>query len=213
MPEEDIPCIGITQILADDFQYANMLGSTIKPLGVARVTPDGAIAACVSAHIVPKTNQLSRASMQTNCIALTSTNLGTCYYSGPGAGGAATANSVVSDMVAVAQSSGPNEPFPLQSEATISKDFYGRFYVRFMIQEGLGIIRDVGAAAAECNVSIHSILQTPVEDPARMPFVVVTDGGLLSEVQAMCSKVEKLPFCLEPAMVMPILDEAVSSAV
>lgn len=42
-------------------------------------------------------------------------------------------------------------------------------------RDDLGIIKRVGELAAENGVSIHAILQNPIEDPSNVDFVVTTD--------------------------------------
>lgn len=42
-------------------------------------------------------------------------------------------------------------------------------------RDDLGIIKRVGELAAENGVSIHAILQNPIEDMANVDFVVTTD--------------------------------------
>ena len=42
-------------------------------------------------------------------------------------------------------------------------------------RDDLGIIKRVGELAADNGVSIHAILQNPIEDVANVDFVVTTD--------------------------------------
>lgn len=42
-------------------------------------------------------------------------------------------------------------------------------------RDDLGIIKRVGELAAENGVSIHAILQNPIEDVQNVDFVVTTD--------------------------------------
>lgn len=205
VPEDKIPCYGITRVSAIDFQYAETLKATVKILGVGTLNSDGSVSAHVSTCIVPYTNQHARISGVTNCVAVTSENLGTCFYSGPGAGRFPTANSVINDMVAIAKGAGRGDPFPLNSEARLESETHGRFYIRFIIKDGLGIIREVGRLAEESSISINAILQLPIEDVNSVPFVLTTDATTRSAVTNFCTAFQKLPFCLESPLVMPIL--------
>lgn len=45
----------------------------------------------------------------------------------------------------------------------------------FAFRDDLGIIKRVGELAADNGVSIHAILQNPIEDPSHVDFVVTTD--------------------------------------
>lgn len=206
VPEESIPCLGITRITTDDFTYAAQLGATVKILGVGTQQDDGSVSAYVSVCVVPLTNQLAGIGGCLNCVAVTSQNLATCVYSGPGAGRFPTANSVVNDMVMIATGGGRGDPFPRNTNANVVKDIPGRFYVRFMIREGLGVVSRLGAIAEKNGVSINSVLQVPNADPNNMPFVMVTDPTTLSAVNALCAEFGTQSFCLEPPLVMPIFD-------
>merc|ERR1712216_110133 len=103
-----------------------------------------------------------------NCVSVESDNLGDTFFSGKGAGRFPTANSVVNDMVAMSTGNvGP--PFPVQSEATIVSEVTGRFYIRLVIQDGIGIIKVLGELAERAQISVHSIHQTPIIDPKKVP--------------------------------------------
>lgn len=204
VPEEMIPCTGITRLTADDFKYAKQLQSSIKILGVGQLNEDGSVSAYVSVCMVPLTNPLSSVSGPMNSVAVTSNNLTTCQYIGPGAGRFPTANSVVNDMVMIAMG-GCGSPFPLNREAPIKSDVIGRFYVRFVICDSLCIMRVLGELAEKAGISIHSLLQTPIADPTHLPMVLITEKTNLLAVKSMCTEVVKHSFNLEEPLIMPIL--------
>jgi homoserine dehydrogenase len=205
VPEESIPCCGITRVSSDDFKYAEMLQATVKILGVATRNEDGSMSAHVSTCMVPKSNQLAGVAGVLNSVAVTSKNLSTCCYSGPGAGRFPTANSVMNDMVAVAKGAGRGDPFPINKEVKVVSEVSGAFYVKFLIKEGVGIIATLGRLAATHGISINSILQTPIQDPEKVPFVMTTDATTLTAVKNLCADFSKEPFCLEAPLIMPFL--------
>ena len=92
-----------------------------------------------------------------------------------------TANSVVNDIVRVAQGK-TVPPFPLSYDPAVDNDYSARFYVRITCSDGLGIIRHIGDAAESSHVSINSILQNPITNPAIVDFVVTTEECKLSQV-------------------------------
>lgn len=65
--------------------------------------------------------------------------------------------------------------------------------------------RAVGAAAEECGVSIHAILQNPIVDANDLSFVVTTEPAPLSRVKAFAAAIERMSFSKEAPMYMPIL--------
>ena len=93
----------------------------------------------------------------------------------------ATANSVVNDIIRVAQGK-TAPPFPLSYDPPVDNDYSAKFYVRITCSDGLGIIRHIGDAAESSHVSINSILQNPITNPAIVDFVVTTEECKLSQV-------------------------------
>lgn len=203
VPESSIPCTGITRITAEDFAYAKQLNSSVKILGVGQQNEDGSVTAYVSVCIVPFTNPLSRISGPMNCVEVISKNLMTTQYSGPGAGRFPTANSVVNDIVMIARGACGN-PFPLSTDLPINPEVKGRFYLRFMVSDALGIVRVLGELAEKASISIHSLMQPPIRDHRHVPLVLTTDMTTLSAVKGMCAEVTKQPFNMEEPLIMPI---------
>uniref|UniRef100_M4BZY0 Homoserine dehydrogenase n=1 Tax=Hyaloperonospora arabidopsidis (strain Emoy2) TaxID=559515 RepID=M4BZY0_HYAAE len=213
-----IPTMGIARLSAADFEYAKMMDSTIKLLGVAKVVgetdTDGskkntgiptAVTVFVSPVVVHCTNVIASISGATNLVNVRSLNLESTAYVGPGAGRLPTANSVLNDIVQLARGDAPCDPFMHAKPLTLEPDYEARFYVRITITDGLGIIRHVGETAEASGVSIYSILQAPIVDRARVQFVVTTETSPLSKVRAMCQKIAALPFVQEEPLFLPIM--------
>lgn len=151
VPVSTVPCTGISRLSSVDFDYASLLKSTIKLLGTASYNPvDHTLAVFVSPCLVPLSSPLAAAKGPGNTVLLHTQNLGTAVFAGPGAGRFPTANSVVSDLVRLAQqtssssaSSSPG-PFPLETTSLpLQNDYTARFYVRISCGDALGIIRQV----------------------------------------------------------------------
>lgn len=213
---DTIPCSGITQISAVDFEYAKLLGCTIKLVGTAaRLSQygehDGALSVYVTPKIVPMTHLLASARGSGNAVAVNSSNLGTASYTGPGAGRYPTASSVVADICRVA-AGGCSAPFPSvgsssasTSSLEIDNDYTSAFYIRISFQDGLGIIRSVGELAEVHGVSINSVLQNPIRNRMEADFVVTTESCKLSQVASLCADIGKQDYCRKPPLSMPIL--------
>ena len=98
----------------------------------------------------------------------------------------------MNDLVRLAQGKSVS-PFPLHSDLPVDNDYTARFYVRITCSDGLGIIRHIGDAAESSGVSINSVLQNPITNPALVDFVVTTEVCKLSQVQAFVYKVYIVP--------------------
>jgi len=199
-----IPTTGISKLSKIDFEYAKSLKSTIKLLGTANLNTDGSLAVFVSPTVVPLTNPLSGAKGPGNMVLVNSENMNSSTFAGPGAGRFPTANSVVNDLIRLSQGK-TLTPFPLQHEMTINNDYAARFYVRITCSDGLGIIRSVGETAEQNGISIHAVLQNPIDDPSNVDFVVTTDCVKLSQVQSFAQTISTLPFAKQIPLFMPIL--------
>ena len=97
-----IPTTGITEVSSDDFAYCAKLNSTVKLCGWARMAEDGKVSCFVSPVVVPKSNTVATTSGATNIVQCISKNNQVSCMVGPGAGRYPTANSVVTDIMALA---------------------------------------------------------------------------------------------------------------
>jgi len=212
VPVETIPCMGITRLTTADFDYAKLMGCTIKLVGTAtRLSKysehDGALSVFVSPKVVSNSHLLASARGAGNAVAVRSANMGIASYTGPGAGRYPTANSIVSDICRITSGTSPIDPFPLQSSIDLDHDFTSPFYIRISFCDGLGIIRRVGDAAERHGVSINSVLQDPIKDRAFANFVVTTEECRLSQVVGMCRDLGNEDFAHDEPVCMPLLLE------
>ena len=223
VPPRSVPCKGISRLTSVDFEYAKLLKCTIKLLGTARRLHyarewDGALCVYVSPVMLPLTHELANVKSNGNAIAITSANMGTCSYIGPGSGRFPTANSIVADMSRLCQArtfgTTPPPPFPTASQqkdgmlspVEIDYDFVSAFYIRIPYADGLGIIKRVGELCEEYEISIHSVLQNPIRDRMSADFCITTeDDCKQSQVEALCEAVSQEYFCRAPCLWMPLL--------
>jgi homoserine dehydrogenase len=113
-----------------DFEYAKLLGGTVKLLGVAKGDPaTGRISAFVSPCFVPTDNTLASINGATNAVQILSANMQKSVLVGQGAGRMPTANSCVSDILDIAQvrrspDLAPCSPLsPLKSQPPVARLF------------------------------------------------------------------------------------------
>ncbi|KAI9920823.1 hypothetical protein PsorP6_001545 [Peronosclerospora sorghi] len=209
----EIPTVGISRVSSVDFEYAKMMDSTIKLLGVAKLVRAGdektgnaqEVAVYVSPVVVNRNNVIASIGGATNLVNVRSNNLDSSAYVGPGAGRFPTANSVMNDIIQLARGDVITNPFKESKPLTLQPDYESHFYVRIKISDGLGIIRQVGQIAEESGVSIYSILQAPIVDRNNVQFVVTTDTSRLSKVRLMCEKIAALSFVQEEPLFLPIM--------
>jgi len=205
VPSDQIPTKGISSVASVDFEYARLLNATIKLLGMAQLSPDGKkLSVAVSPFIVPREHPIAGTNGSTNIVNISSRNLVSSSYIGPGAGRYPTANSIVSDLVRLARGLvGP--PFPVDRAMPLEPDYTSRFYIRLRIRDQLGVIRVVGEIAERHGVSIYAILQNPISDPNDIHFVVTTEPARHSQVQAFADDIAKQDFTKGPPLFFAFL--------
>jgi len=206
--ESDIPCVGISSLTKDDFNYAKTLNSTIKLVGSVRKSSDTIVQVFVTPCVCPMSGIIANVNGATNVVQIVSDALGTSYLIGAGAGRFPTANSVVADMIDIVSSS-EEQPFPvpLNNNMIQDPDYTSRFYVRLNIRDQTGIIMTAGKLCHDNGVSIHAVLQDPIENPDNVPFVITTEECRRSQVEAFAKSCGQEDWCLSNPLIMPILEE------
>jgi len=205
--EKEIACRGITELTKVDFEYAKMLGGTIKLLGVAERVAEDKIAAFVSPCYVTADDPLFAVTGATNAVEVLSKNLQSSTYIGQGAGRFPTANSCINDIVALAKGDSTPLPFNPYSEEEFVNDYQSTFFLRIRYADKVGITRQCGEICEKYDVSIHSILQNPVTSRQDAAFVLITEKVSLNQIKQVCSEIEKLDWCAEDVFYMPVLRE------
>ena len=216
--QSDIPCTGISSLTKDDFNYAKTLNSTIKLVATARTSTSSAadsnsdsestqvVQAFVTPCICPMNGIIANVNGATNVVQIVSKALGTTHMLGAGAGRFPTANSVVADLVAIANGTiALPFPVPLQTNAVHDSDYTGCFYIRLNVKDQTGIIMTAGKLCHANGISIHAVLQDPISDSDNVPFVITTESCRKSQVEALAVACEGLDWCLSKPLVMPIL--------
>lgn len=205
--EEEISCRGIPELQKVDFEYAKMLGGTIKLLGVAERVDDKRVAAFVSPCYVTGDDSLASVNGATNAVEVISKNLVSSTYIGQGAGRYPTANSCINDIVALAKGDQTPLPFNPPSENIFVNNYNSNFYLRLSYRDALGITRQCGEICEEFGVSIHSILQNPISSRDDAAFVIITEKVPVLSIKEVCAKIESLDWCRGPVFCMPVLRE------
>ncbi|GMI59406.1 hypothetical protein ScalyP_jg149 [Parmales sp. scaly parma] len=203
--EDKIGCVGIQELTKIDFEYAKMLGGTIKLMGVSKRLPGNKVAAFVSPTYVRDDDTLASVSGATNAIEVLSDNLVQSTYTGQGAGRFPTANSCINDILKIAKGDTTSLPFNAPTDLTYVEDYLSKFYLRLKYKDSLGITKNCGEICEKHGISIHSMLQNPVRGEERAAFAIITEGVLRSDLSKFCSDIEKFDWCDGAVFVMPIL--------
>lgn len=101
---------GITGITAEDFVFANAAKSTVKLLGVSKMTESGKPLTFVAPFLIDETHPLAMVNDVFNAIFVTGNMVGNTMYYGKGAGKLPTASAVCADVIDGARHVGKNIP-------------------------------------------------------------------------------------------------------
>lgn len=203
---------GITQIAAEDIQYAKELGFKIKHLGIA-VHSDAGLETRVHPALVPESALLASVNGVMNAVQVVSDGAGETLFSGPGAGGAATASAVLADVLslgsaiagqsgAVAQRQNQNQdqnqdkpkagPAPAISRVAMD-DIASACYLRIPTVDRPGVFAQVASALSAHSISIEAVIQKeqPASD-ASVSIVIMTNRVVESVVNAALKELSAL---------------------
>ena len=217
VPVESVMCRPLNPVTAIDFEYARLLGCTIRQISRAELDPtrqaqeedQGQIPrprmiANVGPMLVPLGSPLAWSRGTENMVLVGGEYGGDVVFSGHGAGGNATAVAVVSDLLAIAHGSCAVE-LPSQT-ATASSDLQLRHYVRFVVSDRPGIVAAIASALAAEQINIDALLQKPGHSKASLPFVVTVEPCAGSALRRALDQVARLDFLLAPPVDMQILE-------
>lgn len=164
---DDIYLEGITNISIEDIHAAAELGYRIKLLGVAQRTDTG-IEQRVHPTMVPVDSVIAQVDGVTNAVAIESDVLGELLMVGPGAGGNATASSVLGDIADIAKSQPGAQRVPVLGHPAATLEPYrkaqmqsheGGYFIRLTVLDRTGVFASVATRMAENNISLESIVQ------------------------------------------------------
>jgi homoserine dehydrogenase len=161
---------GISSITPADLSAADELGYRVKLLGVAVRTPKG-IEQRVHPTMVRKDSAIAQVMGVTNAVTIDAAGINPLTLVGPGAGGAATASAVLSDIGDIARGV-RTAPFgrPTGHLTTVRKApmqrHEGGYYIRLVARDKPGTAATIATRLAEQDISLESIVQR--HDPAHL---------------------------------------------
>jgi homoserine dehydrogenase len=204
---EAVEARSITSIRSIDFDYASLLGCTIRQIARAQVGENGSatsIVAAVGPMLVPQRSPLAWSRGTENMVLVAGEYGGEVVFSGHGAGGNPTAVAVVSDLLAIAHGSVAVELPSVPAE--VSSDLLMRHYIRFVVDDRPGIVAAIATALAREQINIDALVQKPGYPKERMPFVVTVEPCAGSALRRALREVDQLDCLLEPPLELQMLE-------
>ena len=201
VPLDGVRVEGIRGLNPVDVRYADELGYAIKLIALCKRHGDK-LEVRVNPTLVPKTHPLASVNDVFNAVLVQGSMTGDTLYYGKGAGRAATASAVISDIVSVARhvtSGVPRaaEPLPPMGETPHSlldaEDSESRYYLRLMVREACGMVGRFATILGDHGVSIFAASQHAATEAQReagyVPVVILTQPARAGDLKAALTEI------------------------
>jgi homoserine dehydrogenase len=177
----DVSATGVRHVIAADIAEAAALGYKVRLVGVAEAGPSGLFQR-VHPHLVPIDHPLAHVTGSLNAVVAEGNFVGRLFFQGAGAGDGPTASAVVADLIDIARGEyGPPYAMPAASLTDAPKadsgERRGRAYLRFTVQDKVGVLAEIAAAMRDAGVSIESLIQRGVTADGSVIVAIVTHEG------------------------------------
>jgi homoserine dehydrogenase len=201
---------GIRGVLAGDIAQAKALGFRVRLVGRAELATDGLLQS-VQPCLVPVSHPLAHVAGAMNAVVAEGNFVGRLFFEGRGAGEGPTASAVVADLIDIARGeTGPAFAMPVAALATAGNGDAGlrdgRFYLRFTVQDKVGVLAEITAAMRDAGVSIESLIQRGEAPDGGVLLVMTTHVCAQRNVAAALAALGPSSSLTGTPMLMPILD-------
>lgn len=207
-PYAELPVQGIAGIDRMDIEFARELGFRIKLLAQVREV-DGRLEAGVFPTLVKHTFLIARVGGAYNAIRLEGNAVGPVFLHGLGAGSLPTASAVLADLMTVARGAAPHNTgfqrqVPPRANILPPADAESSYYVRAMVPDNPGVLRDLAGAMADHSISIAQAIQKG-QHPQGVPLVFMTHAAKASAIQGAIAQVQAAGLLLAPPVCYRVL--------
>nr|WP_315060920.1 homoserine dehydrogenase [uncultured Campylobacter sp.] len=206
---EDILIEGIEGITPEDIFFANDFEYVIKLLAIAKKTGEK-VELRVHPALVPKDKMIAKTSGVTNAVSVVGDAVGETMFYGPGAGGPATASSVISDLIDIARDGkspmlGYKAPFELNAlELLDPSEIRTKYYFRLRVEDKVGVLAKITNLMSENNLSIDSLLQKPKDESPYATLFFTTHTSVEKDVRRTMEILQEQEFVKEKPFMMRI---------
>ena len=206
---EDILIEGIEGITPEDIFFANDFEYVIKLLAIAKKTSDK-VELRVHPALVPKDKMIAKTDGVTNAVSVVGDAVGETMFYGPGAGGPATASSVISDLIDIARDGkspmlGYKAPFEINALGLLDpNEIRTKYYFRLRVEDKVGVLAKITNLMSENNLSIDSLLQKPKDESPYATLFFTTHTSVEKDVRRTMEILQEQEFVKEKPFMMRI---------
>ncbi len=197
---EDILIEGIEDINSEDIFFANEFGYNIKLLTIAKKSGDS-VELRVHPALIHKSEMIAKVDGVMNGVSVVGDCVGETMYYGPGAGGDATASSVIADIIDIVRN-GNNSPMLgfkkiLENDVLRLKnqdEIFTKYYIRVEVEDKIGVLSGISNILGEYNISISSFLQKQSKNKKNATLLFSTHQCFEKDIQNAIKKINKCEF-------------------
>jgi homoserine dehydrogenase len=207
---DDIYVEGIRHITAQDIQFAQQLGYTIKLLGIikkvgpakaAKKANGSRVQVSVYPTLVPNTHVLANVNHVFNAVFVRGDVVGDTLFYGRGAGKDATASAVLSDLADAAldlkfgtkHRLPPFVPHERDGAVASIDEVVARYFVRLEVADVPGTLAKVAKILADTKIGISSVIQPEGNEGESVPLILMLHDAPNGAVTKALKKIGQLP--------------------
>jgi len=168
---------GIRNLTKDDFHYADVLGYTIKLLGIVQPVNENRVLARVHPTLIPKNHPLAAVNDVYNALWVHGDFVGDLMFSGRGAGSDPTASAVVGDLIDVGRNvaiggQGSAIPWDLGIETEPIGSLETEYYLRLIVKDRPKVLGQIALIMGEYDVSLAAMEMRVIDPVAGLGEIV-----------------------------------------
>ena len=199
---------GISNIKIEDVVNAKKLGFKIKLISEA-ILINNQIYCNTSPKLINANKPIANVDGVLNAINIETDQLQSLFLEGEGAGGKATASSVISDLYEIFYNKNINSlGYTINNLTKFQKmnilNMKSAYYLRIMTKDTAGVLSKITSYFKDSNISIQKILQLPDSKDKPIPIIISTHevekGKLINAIK----NIEMQEFVMEKIIMIPI---------
>ena len=207
-PFAKLPVSGVKGMDPMDIAFAREFGYRIKLVGQAR-NVNGRIEAGVFPTLVHHTQLMARVGGVYNAVRVEANAAGPIFMHGRGAGGVPTGSAVLADIMSVARDALPNntgfvEQVLPPADIFPADEAVSQYYLRVMVPDKPGVLRDLAGCMAEEQVSVAQAIQKE-QNPESVPIVFMTHEAPAKAMRRSIAKMTERGLLLKEPVLFRVL--------
>lgn len=199
---DKVHTISINKVSIEDTKLANDLGYKIKHLALA--TSAEKIAMSVFPTLIPKTKLLASVDGVMNAVMAMGNASGETMTYGAGAGGDATASSVIADIVDIANGTCGDNALGWSSlkdaNFVTSTKMQSEFYLKLKVADEKGVLASITSILAQFDISVEKMVQS--ENSGIATIAIITNKVPTNDIDSVILEIEKQNFNKEKIQVL-----------